>query len=320
MGVSNMRRHDRWVVSTIIAAGLTASGLSGGASLAAGEGPPPTPKAGAPAKLEQIPGSPLSKVILTPRAAERIALETGTVTEEPVDRWLLVSGEIETIATPASGAATAQATAPGQGPDTVATIPMLTPGQAPAAATPGPEPSGIVPVRVRVPAMDRPEQPQAQATPTLVLENDDDEEGDVDDIDDDLDDEMATVIIRADGDGSEALKAKPVQVNSPEDGAQYYELINGSHDLRAGQRVQVRVPHPDNGTPKKVVPFSAVIYSADGKAWTYTVAEPLTFVRHEIEIDYIDGERAFLKDGPATGTPVVTRGAIELWGVETKNG
>ena len=147
-----MRRHDRWVVSTIIAAGLTASGLSGGASLAAGEGSPPTPKAGAPAKLEQIPGSPLSKVILTPKAAERIALETGTVTEEPVDRWLLVSGEIETITSPPSAAATAQATAPGQGSDTVATIPMLTPGQAPAAATPGPEPSGIVPVRVRVPA------------------------------------------------------------------------------------------------------------------------------------------------------------------------
>ena len=317
MGVSNMRRHDRWVVSTILAAGLTASGLSGGASLAAGEGPAPTPKAGAPAKLEQVPGSEVSRVILTPKAAERIALETGTVTEEPVDRWLLVSGEVETIATPSAGAVAAQPAPAGQPSGAVTAIPLLTNGSNAAAA--GPEPAGIVPVRVRVPAIDGPEEAQAQATPVLVLEDDDDD--DLDEADDDLDDEMAVVIIRPDGDGAAALKAKPVQVASSNDEARYYELINGgSHDLQAGQHVQVRVPHPDNGTPKKVIPFSAVVYSADGKAWTYTVLEPLTFVRHPIEIDYVAGDRAVLQEGPPAGTPVVTRGAMELWGVETKNG
>ncbi len=318
MGVSNMRRHDRWVVSTIIAAGLTASGLSGGAALAAGEGPAPAPKAGAPAKLEQIPGSEFYRVILTPKAAERIALETGVVTEEPVDRWLLVSGEVETIATPPAGAVAAQPAPAGQSSDSAATIPLLTPAPATAA---GPEPAGIVPVRVRVPAINPPEdaQVQAQATPVLVLEDDDDD--DLDEGDDDLDDASVVVIIRPDGDGAAALKAKPVEVASSDDEARYYELINGgSADLRPGQDVQVRVPHPDNGSPKKVIPLSAVIYSADGKAWTYTVAEPLTFVRHAIEIDYVARDRAVLKEGPAAGTPIVTRGAAELWGVETKNG
>ena len=38
------------------------------------------------------------------------------------------------------------------------------------------------------------------------------------------------------------------------------------------------------------------------------------------EIDYIDGDRVILKEGPATGSPVVTVGTAELWGVEIKNG
>src|SRR5688572_20159278 len=131
-----MRRHDRWVVSTFLAAGLTASGLSAGISFAAGEGPAPAPKAGAPAKLEQVEGSSLSRIILTPKAAERIAIETGVVSEEAVDRWLLVSGEVETIATPAAGVVAAQP-APAQSSGEVTTIPLLT--NESSAASAGPE-------------------------------------------------------------------------------------------------------------------------------------------------------------------------------------
>ena len=102
---------------------------------------------------------------------------------------------------------------------------------------------------------------------------------------------------------------------------QYYEVINGGeHTLRPGQHVQVRIPHPDNGKPQKVIPYSAVIYSPNGRAWTYTSTEQFAFVRHPIEIDYIDGDRVILKEGPATGSPVVTVGTAELWGVEIKNG
>ncbi|HEV3364621.1 MAG TPA: hypothetical protein VG795_10895, partial [Acidimicrobiia bacterium] len=195
--------------------------------------------------------------------------------------------------------------------------PLLTNGSSSASA--GSQPAGIVPVRVRVPAVDDTEAARPQATPVLVLEDDDDD--DFDDDDDDLDDELAVIIIRPNGDGGGALKAKPVEVASTDGDAQYYELVNGGgHQLKAGQNVQVRVPHPDNGTPKKVIPFSAVIYSPDGKAWTYTVVEPLIYMRQPIEIDYVAGDRAVLKDGPPTGTEVVTTGTAELWGVETKNG
>jgi hypothetical protein len=76
------------------------------------------------------------------------------------------------------------------------------------------------------------------------------------------------------------------------------------------QDLQVR------GTPRKVVPYAAVLYDASGNTWAYTAPEPLRFVRQPIKIDFIDGEKAVLVDGPPSGTPVVTVGAAELLGVE----
>src|SRR4029453_2805246 len=84
--------------------------MSRGISLGAGEGrpSPANPAAVAPAKVEKIPGSDLSKVVLTPKAAKRIAIKMGVVTDQPIRRWLLVPGEVEASAT-ASEARTATA-------------------------------------------------------------------------------------------------------------------------------------------------------------------------------------------------------------------
>jgi len=71
-----------------------------------------------------------------------------------------------------------------------------------------------------------------------------------------------------------------------------------------------------SSSTRKVVPTSAVLYDAKGKTWVYTNPEPLVFVRHAVSIDYIDGDRAVLTDGPASGTAVVTVGAAELLGTE----
>jgi hypothetical protein len=71
-----------------------------------------------------------------------------------------------------------------------------------------------------------------------------------------------------------------------------------------------------SSSTRKVVPTSAVLYDAKGKTWVYTNPEPLVFVRHAVSIDYIDGDRAVLLDGPASGTAVVTVGAAELLGTE----
>jgi hypothetical protein len=66
----------------------------------------------------------------------------------------------------------------------------------------------------------------------------------------------------------------------------------------------------------KVVPYASVIYDLHGVTWTYTNPEPLTFVRHRIDVDRIEGDRAILTDGPPSGTAVVIVGAAELFGTE----
>jgi hypothetical protein len=71
---------------------------------------------------------------------------------------------------------------------------------------------------------------------------------------------------------------------------------------------------------QKAVPYGAVLYDPHGKTWVYTSPQPGTFVRHQIEVDYIEGDVAYLSDGPPTGTEVATVGAAELYGTEFKVG
>jgi hypothetical protein len=70
-----------------------------------------------------------------------------------------------------------------------------------------------------------------------------------------------------------------------------------------------------NGT-SLVIPYAAVVYDADGKAWTFTSPSPLTYTRAPIVISSIDVDSATLSAGPAPGTLVVTVGAPELVGME----
>ena len=65
------------------------------------------------------------------------------------------------------------------------------------------------------------------------------------------------------------------------------------------------------------VPYAAVIYDIEGNTWVYTNPAPLTFVRAPIEIDYIDGDQAFLVQALETEDPIVTVGVIEIYGAET---
>jgi hypothetical protein len=74
------------------------------------------------------------------------------------------------------------------------------------------------------------------------------------------------------------------------------------------------------GTPRKVIPYSALLYDLHGNTWVYTNPEPLTFVRAHISVDYIDGDLAVLSEGPPSGTAVVTVGAPELYGTEFEGG
>ena len=70
------------------------------------------------------------------------------------------------------------------------------------------------------------------------------------------------------------------------------------------------------GPITSVVPYGAVIYDAQGDTWVYTGSEDRTFVRHAVSIVSIEGDRAYLSEGPDQGTKVVSVGSAELFGTE----
>jgi hypothetical protein len=68
------------------------------------------------------------------------------------------------------------------------------------------------------------------------------------------------------------------------------------------------------GVERKVIPYRAVLYAADGHAYTFVSPSPRSYQEAPITVDRIAGDRAILKRGPATGTAVVTIGSAELIG------
>lgn len=69
-------------------------------------------------------------------------------------------------------------------------------------------------------------------------------------------------------------------------------------------------------SPRKVVPYAAVIYDPQGQAWIYTSPSPRTFIRHKVDIAYVEGDLAVLNGGPPTGTAVASRAVAELYGAD----
>ncbi len=77
---------------------------------------------------------------------------------------------------------------------------------------------------------------------------------------------------------------------------------------------------PRSTTRQTVVPYSSLIYGPKGETWVYTSPQARTYLRHKVEVDYIQGDIAVLKSGPAVGTTVVSVAAAELYGTELKVG
>jgi hypothetical protein len=72
-----------------------------------------------------------------------------------------------------------------------------------------------------------------------------------------------------------------------------------------------------DGAMHKAVPYSSLIYDPQGRTWIYTSPQPRTFVREQVEVDRIDGDWAYLVEGPAVGTEVASVGVAEIYGAET---
>jgi hypothetical protein len=319
------------MASVLIIAGVAPWGVGGRAAPAAE--PAASAKAGAPwgsaAKVEAIPGSFRKRVVLTQKAAERLAIATEPVHEEPVMRWMMVDGQVEAVragggvepalSTPPAAPGPGAAPDPGAADDDDAAD--LDPDDA---ADGNPDRADAPPVLVRVPLLD--EHGLLSAHASLVVSIGDDEDNDPSDDQGDGGQDPAAgapdgvfVVPRGGGQAPPpSLTARPIQIaHLADDKAQYYAVNAPSYGLKPGQQVRVRVPQPGSGAPRKVIPYSALIYDEHGKAWTYTSPGALVFVREPVEIEYIEGDSVVLTEGPAVGTPVVTLGAAELLGVES---
>jgi hypothetical protein len=85
---------------------------------------------------------------------------------------------------------------------------------------------------------------------------------------------------------------------------------------KAAERLDIQTAPVREAGARTVIPYSAVVYDPNGETWTYTNPARRTFVRQSIVIDRIEGDQAFLLDGPPPGTAVVTVGVAELYGTE----
>jgi len=67
---------------------------------------------------------------------------------------------------------------------------------------------------------------------------------------------------------------------------------------------------------RKVIPYAALIYDPEGKTYVYTSPKPRSYLREQVQVKEVNGDRAVLSDGPPAGTNVVTVGAAEVYGAE----
>jgi len=65
-----------------------------------------------------------------------------------------------------------------------------------------------------------------------------------------------------------------------------------------------------------VIPDSALLHDIHGGTWVYERTAPHVYARRRVEVRDTVGGVAILTRGPETGTPVVTTGAAELFGIE----
>lgn len=122
------------------------------------------------------------------------------------------------------------------------------------------------------------------------------------------------------GAGGFAVSARPATAPLSADASSssidlFYQL-DQPRGLRPGERVSVSLPVSGPRRRALVVPLSAVLYDVAGDAWVYVRTDSLIFTRRRIEVANVVGDRVLVTRGLAPGTPVVTAGAVELFGTE----
>lgn len=291
MTAMQVDRQGRIVFAGLIAMTAAAALLLGAAPAAAQSA---AGKMGQNVTLESVAGSTVKRLVLAAKAAERLGIETGKVSDEPIVRKQMVGGVVvppppaqPPVAKAPTGFATVSAFSRSAA---VSASPLLATG------TPSGKPvNGEVWVRVSL----SPEE--------------------VDKLDAARPAHVRPLAYREAGTaGVTALPSKmpPVADSKHAMQAFHYVVPGANHGFAHWQRVRVELQHSGSGQKQKVVPYSAVVYDTNNGAWVYTNPASLTYVRQPIAVKEIVGDFAILSDGPPVGTSVVTVGAILLYGAE----
>lgn len=255
--------------------------------------------------LETVPGSAVPRVTLSAKAAERLGIETGKVSEDLVARKQMVSGLIipprdkqlqrkPADGLPSFGAAPAAKPADG-GFASFARI--ATPPAAPQPVAAPANASATGDVWVLVTLSPREWERLAKDKPARLLP-------------------LATRAKAANEVLAEPTGMEPLEDPKRSMLSLYYAVPGKDHGLTLANRMRVELSLMGAGDKQKVVPYSAVFYDSKGTAWAYVNTKPLTFERQRINVERVVGDVAVLSEGPPVGTPIVTVGAALLYGAE----
>lgn len=269
------------VSSTLLLVAPPADSAGGGGMAPVGENKP--------VRLETIEGTTVKRVILTAKAAERLGIDTAKVDEQSIVRKQIVGGRV--------------------------TLPVeyQPPPTLSSAGFSGFAQIGAV--------------PQPQSTETSTKPRDADEtwvlvtlsKGEWDRLNKDA---PARVLPLATRDRlGTAVPARLSGMPPLEDLKRsmlklYYILPGKDHGLSLYERVRVELPLSGSGESRKVIPYGAIYYDAEGTAWVYVNPARLVFERRRVDVERIVGDTAILADGPPVGTSVVNVGTALLYGAE----
>ena len=95
----------------------------------------------------------------------------------------------------------------------------------------------------------------------------------------------------------------------------FYEVKGARGALRIGQQVGVMLPLR-GAADALVVPWSALLYDAEGGSWVYERVAPNTYARRRVQIDAVAGSEAAISGAALEGKEIVSAGAAELFGAE----
>jgi len=96
----------------------------------------------------------------------------------------------------------------------------------------------------------------------------------------------------------------------------YYQMGNRTTQYSPGQRVGVKLALK-GADASLTIPWAALLYDIQGGTWVYEKTGKHAYTRRRVIVREVQKDIVYLAEGPPVGTPVVTDGAIELFGTET---